>query len=336
MSSVAERRARRRWCRPRGRRAARRSRVAQPSAQARRDRHAAVQRAGHDGGGEDRLLRPDGHPEDPKPLTHDGRGHLARHSGGVLSPDLLKSHTRMCLFPNPVPGASTPLLPAGRVWRGDTTPAPNAPRYATCSTSSARTPRRSARAGPPSTSPPTWSCANAGRTRRAASCSSRWPDTPPGAGVLKAKHRYAGLVELLRSGPRRDLRPARPGRPQHRWSTSSTTRTYAARSGTGSHVSSPPTWSETLWKQVAGRRPLFLRRSPVGVVLHRIGRRRRPRRAQGRAQGRGDRHGGRALAVLLRPPGAREGRAHRRCRRHRPAQERQTGHVNGAPSFRVR
>ncbi|RBQ20373.1 TIGR03085 family protein [Spongiactinospora rosea] len=89
---------------------------------------------------------------------------------------------------------------------------------------------------------------------------------------LKAKHGYAGLVELIRRGPggvyglvpgadeavntveffvhHEDVRRAQPG-----WEPRDL----------------PPEQQRTLWRRLAKTARLMLRRAPVGVVLHRLG-----------------------------------------------------------------
>jgi uncharacterized protein (TIGR03085 family) len=88
---------------------------------------------------------------------------------------------------------------------------------------------------------------------------------------LKAKHGYAGLVELLRSGPAGIYRL--PGLDRlvntaeyfiHHEDVRRAQRVWEPRE-------LPADFEETLWKQTRAGTRVFLRRSPVRVVLHRIG-----------------------------------------------------------------
>ncbi|MEU7985401.1 TIGR03085 family metal-binding protein [Streptosporangium canum] len=89
---------------------------------------------------------------------------------------------------------------------------------------------------------------------------------------LKARHGYAGLVELVRSGPA-GIYGLVPGMDKavntmeffiHHEDVRRAQRVWEPRE-------LPADLEETFWKQVRAGRRLFLRRSPVGVVLHRIG-----------------------------------------------------------------
>ncbi|MGV9771587.1 TIGR03085 family metal-binding protein [Streptosporangium sp. NPDC003464] len=89
---------------------------------------------------------------------------------------------------------------------------------------------------------------------------------------LKARHGYASLVELIRSGPA-GIYGLVPGMDQavntleffvHHEDVRRAQRVWEPRE-------LPADLEETFWKRVRTGRRLFLRRSPVGVVLHRIG-----------------------------------------------------------------
>ncbi|MEV4183974.1 TIGR03085 family metal-binding protein [Streptosporangium canum] len=89
---------------------------------------------------------------------------------------------------------------------------------------------------------------------------------------LKARHGYAGLVELVRSGPA-GIYGLVPGMDKavntmeffiHHEDVRRAQRVWEPRE-------LPADLEETFWQQVRAGRRLFLRRSPVGIVLHRIG-----------------------------------------------------------------
>ncbi|MFJ2029406.1 TIGR03085 family metal-binding protein [Streptosporangium sp. NPDC087985] len=89
---------------------------------------------------------------------------------------------------------------------------------------------------------------------------------------LKARHGYAGLVELVRSGPAGLYRLV-PGADSavntleffvHHEDVRRAQRVWEPRE-------LPADLEEIFWKRLRTGRRLFLRRSPVGVVLHRIG-----------------------------------------------------------------
>ncbi|WP_433255750.1 TIGR03085 family metal-binding protein [Streptosporangium sp. CA-135522] len=89
---------------------------------------------------------------------------------------------------------------------------------------------------------------------------------------LKARNGYAGLVELVRSGPAGvyGLVPGMDGAVNtmeffiHHEDVRRAQRVWEPRE-------LPADLEETFWRRLRAGRRLFLRRSPVGVVLHRIG-----------------------------------------------------------------
>ena len=162
--------------------------------------------------------------------------------------------------------------------------APSGPNCATCSKKWVRTSPRCARAGPPATSPRTWSSARAGPTPRWESWAGRWPRGPRRSRTTPRRSPTRSWSHWCAPARRSGRTSGCPGwtGSSTRSSTTCTTRMSAAAAPAGRSGISTPTLSDFLWDRLklAGRGWFGKVKGGVDPGPHR----RRRRRAQGQVR----------------------------------------------------